>query len=469
MRAEIDGYEMAPLLGGAVDQHLLTLAEIEHIAASREAGGYVVGLRPYRRDRREPYSRIEGGSGDRGADVLRAFFAAQALGAPFGFGFDRIVSEGAADVGSAERNLLWANLSYPVVAGVWAQLEYRGLAADRDSFPSPSRSDWILRLRREFQGGWYTDVVAGTADLKIEPAAGASPEDTAVQQRTARQLTLRAARQAEHWQAYVAMRIWDGDGLPSIAPQASLAVQAGPASLYATGSYADWGDFSTTAGYASLSVALPLGLRALAEIEDGDRGLYGDVLPERYEFSRWTAGAELTLFKEYRLGGRLGEWRVEPSPGLGLPTDTITLPGGQAGVVEAWAWGLLARLFGGRLEAGAYYQEHEAGDFLYWPRWSWRAEGLYHVLALNDQLEVRLSGIGGVRGPMYVPDPSQENVARTTGNLNYWRAEASVRIKDVYLWYNYEFFQAVSGGGDLLNRRLPVARAHFGLKWEFWN
>jgi hypothetical protein len=94
---------------------------------------------------------------------------------------------------------------------------------------------------------------------------------------------------------------------------------------------------------------------------------------------------------------------------------------------------------------------------------------LYHVLALNDQLEVRLSGIGGVRGPMYVPDPSQENVARTTGNLNYWRAEASVRIKDVYLWYNYEFFQAVSGGGDLLNRRLPVARAHFGLKWEFWN
>jgi hypothetical protein len=181
-------------------------------------------------------------------------------------------------------------------------------------------------------------------------------------------------------------------------------------------------------------------------------------------------GAELTVLGDYNLGGRVGRWRVERSVGVGPPVDSISLPGGTVGVAEAWLTGPVSRLFGGRLELGARFRTHEEGLFLYWPKWDWRFEGEYRVLALNDQLQVWLKGIGGVRGPMYVPDESLgPGAARNSSNLNYLRGEAVVRIKDMFIYYNYEYFDALGDPRDVENVRLRTARYHFGLKWEFWN
>ncbi len=487
-RYDIDGYEIAPLLGGGVDLHLIPLVELQEARMVRMPGGYHAIGHAYRRDRREPYSRVEAGTGDRNTALLRGFFSSRLFGAPFGFGVDRVSTNGV--VGPADRTFVWFDFAVPLPMGIWGEVEYRGTRVGRDAFDNISRTDWILRLRRAFSKGWYADVVAGQGKVEREPlepetlrtASGIlwlsgylfpMVQETQVLPTTdARQVAVRAARNGDLWSAYVALRAWNGETVPRFTPEASLELALGPASIFATGQYADWGDFQVAGGYASLNLDLPLNTRVLAEIEEGDRGIYAEVPRKRYEYGRWTVGGEIAFFGKYRLGGRAGKWRVEPSLALGPPVDSLALvPGGRVGVVEGWAAGPIGRIFTGTLEVGGRYRQREDGFFLYWPKWEWRAEGEYRLLALADQLQVWLKAIGGVRGPMFVSDPSLgPGGARTTDNFNFFRGEAVIRIMDLYIYYNYEYFESVGGEPrDLLLVPLPKNRYHFGVKWEFWN
>ncbi|UCC48322.1 MAG: hypothetical protein JSV41_12790 [Gemmatimonadota bacterium] len=473
LRYDVDGYEIAPLAGGPLDLHLISLVEQQRLMLAREPGGYHLFSESYRNDRREPYSKIEAGTGYRGVDVLRGLLSSSLAGGLIGFGFDRIVTDGLPELGSSVRDVLWANYARELLWGVWGQVEYRNTTSDRDSFPAPKRTDWILRLRRPLGEGWHADLVAGSSTLE-QPAAFPIPDVPvdSPQKFTARQLALRGARTAERWRAQVTLRAWDGDGVPKLEPAATLELRAGPASLYASGRYAHWGDFGGAAVYGALSLDLPLGLRTFAEVEDGERGLFGGVPVERQFFTRWTAGAEATLLK-WRVGARGGRWRVDPSPALGLPADSAeSLRGGTVSVVDAWASGPILEIFGGQLEAGGRVFVREAGPFLYWPKESWQAEGRYHLLGKGGQLEIWVTGVGGVRGALLVPDESLgPGAASPTGDLSWFRAEAVVRVLDVHIYYNYEIFNAaeLSGRGDLPGILLPLARYHFGVKWEFWN
>jgi hypothetical protein len=472
LRYDIDGFEVAPLTGGPLDLHLIPLVEDQQIRMIREPGGYRAAAHTYRRDRPEPYSRIEGGSGDQGTNLLRAFLSTGAFGLPFGFGFDQIDTQGNPETGSMRRQFLWASVAGELPGHLWGQVEYRNTNAGRDSFPNPRRIDWIFRLRRPFGDGWHTDLVAGTSTVEKEPLPEPGPDTTEVPtlKATARQVALRGARTSEHWNAYVSLRAWDGENVPIFTPEATVEVELGPASVYLNGSYAKWEDFTAAGLYGALQFDLPLGVQLFAEGEEGDRGLFGGEPIKRQQYTRWTAGLEVPIWG-VSVGGRAGRWRVTPSAALGPPVDSINfLPGGTVGVVEAWVSGPILTLFGGTVEAGARLQAHEAGEFLYWPENDWRMEGLYHLLALQDQLEVWLKGIYAVRGPMRIAatDPGQ-GVTLRTPNLYWGIAELVVRVKDVHIYFNYEYFDAPLGAEDLPGRGFPETRTHFGLKWEFWN
>ncbi len=473
LQVDLDGYRWVPLAGGPLDLHLLSLVELQRVQLNREPGGYRVSATSYRNERRDPYSRIEAGTGDADTNLLRAFLSSRIARAAIGFGYDRVDTRGRAELGEAERDVVWASLAHPLPWDLWGQLEYRSSSSARQAFPSQDRSDLILRVRRDFGDGWHADLVAGAASFKQDSvrtpntrAAIPAPEPNV----SAKQLALRAARVSERWRAQLALRGWDGEGVPRFAPEAALELQVGPASLYASGRYAYWKDFHSAAGYAGLNLQLPLGLRLLAEVEEGDRGLFGRLPRRRLSFTRWTAGAELRLWG-WRVGGRAGRWRADPSPALGPPVDSlIALPGGTAGVLEVWASGPVLKLFGGTLEALGRYQTRDAVRFLYWPEEDWSAGGRYHVLALGEQLEVRLEAIGGIRGAMLVQDLLFDTgLLSSSGQLNWFRAEAVVRVKDVHIFYNYEFFDASPSTADVPGLVLPTARAHFGVKWAFWN
>jgi hypothetical protein len=474
LRFNEDGYEIAPIMGGPLDLRLISLVEQQQIRLIAEPGGYRAYSQTYRNARRQAYSRIDAGTGDRRANVLRAFLSSRVSGALVGFGFDRADTRGSVETGGSQRTVVWGNLSRRLAWGVWGQLEYRGTTVDRDSFPDPKRTDWILRLRRDFGTGWYADLVAGAASLESEPLEGAAPpggEPAPVRKATSRQVALRGARTGERWQTYLSVRFWDGDGVPNLESEGSVELEAGPASLYASGTYAYWGEgLHTGGGYGSLILDLPLRLRLLAEVEEGDRVLFGFAPIRWFEYSRWSLGLEAKLWS-WRLGARGGRWRTTPSPALGQPIDSLaSRPGGTVSVGEAWASGRLFRLFGGTVEVGGRYVTREAGAFLYWPQDGWRIEGLYRLLALSGQLEVLITGMGGIRGPMVVGDRGAgPDALVSTGDLSWWRGEVVLRIKDVHVYYNYEIFDSIGVLGEVPGFPLPRTRFQFGVKWEFWN
>ncbi|UCF19332.1 MAG: hypothetical protein JSU87_15600, partial [Gemmatimonadota bacterium] len=415
---------------------------------------------------------IEAGTGLRQTNLLRAILSSRVGGAVVGLGFDRIDTNGSPELGSFARNFVWLNLAYQLPGQVWGQLEWRNTTSDRESLPTPKRRDWILRLRRTFGDAWYADIIAGSGRQEIDTLASGVADDSLRKPIVgeAHQLAVRAARSAERWRTQLTVRAWDGDDVPQLETEGSLEVEVGPASLYGSGQFAKWEAFTLAAGYGALRLRLPLGVRLFAELEEGDRGLFGARPVAWHEFSRRTAGLELQLWS-WTLMGRAGSWKVLPSPALGVPFDSASgLAGGTVDVAEASARGPLAKLFGGQLSVGGWYRWHEVGPFYYWPQTWWRLEGLYHVLALSDQLEIWLSVLGGVRGSTSVPDlTGGAELGVASGNLNWLRGEAVVRIRDIHIFYNYEYFDLVTGEAGVRDFVLPQVRTHFGVKWEFWN
>lgn len=465
LRVSEDGYEIVPILGGALDLRTEPLAQLESMSLLFEPGGYRLVAENYRNTRSEPYSRIEAGTGDRRTNLLRGFLSSTIGRSLVGFGLDRIDTSGSPELGSTKRTVVWFSLARRLPLGVWGQLEYRNSTTERETFASPKRTDWVLRLRRPFGEGWHADIIAGSGRLKIEPL-----DTTAALSRTVRQIGVRGARTADNWRAYLALRYWDGEDVPPFESEGSFELELGRASFYASGRYAYWEDFHSAAVYTSFAFRLPLGLRALAEAEEGDRGVFGYVPRRRYEFTRWTAGGELKLWS-WVVGARGGRWRSDPSLALGAPIDTVaSLPGGTVSVFEAWANGRLLTILGGALEGGGRYASRGEGDFLYWPSDGWRLDGAYRVNALGDQLDVKLTGMIGVRGPMWVSNVGADaDGSVLTSDLLWWRIEALVRIKDFFIFYNYEYFDSAGPLGDLPGYPLLPGRYHFGVKWEFWN
>jgi hypothetical protein len=470
LRFNQDGYEIVPILGGPLDLNLISLVELQNVRLVAEPGGYRAYSQTYRNDSREPYSRIESGTGDRRTNLLRGILSSRVATALVGFGFDRVDTQGLAETGKSTRTVVWANLSHPLPLGVWGQAEYRGTTTERESFANPKRSDWLFRLRRAFADGWNADIIAGRGTLEREPLDEAGDSDSILVKETASQVAVRAAKTAGRWQTYLSARWWNGENLPIIESEGSLEFEVGSASLYAAGHYGKWDEFHTGGAYGALHLGLPLGLRFLGEAEIGDRALFGVDPRLRMAYDRWSLGLELKL-GSWRAGARAGQVRSEPSPGVGAPIDSLnSLAGGRIGVAEAWAGGTLFKLLGGRLGVGGRYLEREQGAFFYWPLDEWRLEGTYRVLALNDQLEVLATGLGGVRGSMWVTDQEfQPGSVISSGDLNWWHLEIVVRIKDFFIWYNYQYYDSIGVVGDIPGFNLPATRYHFGVKWEFWN
>lgn len=470
----VDGYELVPLgTVGYLDTHLISIAEYDRVDLLRGPGGYRLEADLFRRQRREAYSRVNGGTGDRDTNLIGGIFAARLFGAPMAFGFDRVDSRGSVELGSMERNSIWTQLSYPLPADVWGQIEFRRTVADRDSLIGTDRTDVILRFRRRLGPSWTADVIAGRASVTETPGGTAQLPDSLVEKASfsARQLAVRAGGRGPVWSATFSLRAFDGDGVPDWLNEATLGAKLGPLRVSGTGRHERWSDLTLYSGYGRAGLRLPYGLRLAAEVEDGGRGLVGSSPAIRRQFFTRVSGEIGFRQGLWDLRLKSGRWRVDPSPGLGVPFDSaVSLPGGTVGVLEARGTVPLFRLFGGQLTAGGHYQIREAGAVLYWPKDRWFLEGRYYKRALQDQLEIDLTARGGVRGPMLVTDPALDPaLVSSSADLVWFRAEMVIRVKDVRIFWNIEGFDAAEESFDVPGFNFPTSRSHFGLRWEFWN
>ncbi len=473
LRVMLDGYDYVPMGStGYIDTRLIPLAEFGSLALIREPGGYRIDGRGYRKERPDAYSRVDGGTGDRDANLVRGVLVSELFGAPVGFYFDRVDSRGSDELGSTERNSLMANMALSLPAEIWGQLEVRRTVVRRDSLVAPDRTDWIVRLRRSLGKGWHGDIIAGTASLTETAVETGIPTDTAMEETfDARQVALGLVRDGDAWATRISLRAFGGDGLPNFLNEADVRLGGGSSSLYARGRFEDWDDFTSISGYAALRIGLPFGFGVIAEAEDGDRGLFAANPVAREFFTRVTGGAE---FKSgpWSLRASAGRWRVKPSPGLGAPFDSsLALPGGTVSVFEASVRMPLFRLFKGALTAGGMYRVRESGPFLYWPKDAWSVEGRYFNAVSPGHLEIDLRVIGGFRGSLVIPAPELgEGGAVSSEVMNWFRAELVIRILDMFIFWNFEAFEQVPRPPfDVPGFPLPTSRSHFGLKWEFFN
>ncbi len=474
LQYSIDGYEFVPLGSGYLDTHQLSVVEVEQLDLLREPGGYRLSSRSYRRSRSDAYSRVEGGTGDRSTNIIRAALATEIFGGPWGFGFDRLDTRGSDENGSMERTTIWGKISYPLMAGIWGQFEYRRTVMGRDSLAAPDRTDIVFRFRAPLGSGWSADLIGGRASETITPAGAEDLPDSLVTKPSfaATQLAARVGRESEHWGLSASVRALGGDGVPDFLNEASVRVDLGPLGILGRGRWESWSDFIASSGYAILRLALPARLSASLEAEDGARGLWG-VQPaaSREFFTRVTAGAGFRsgLWDLLVRGGR---WRVDPSTGLGAPFDSAAVVGGgTVTVFEARGRMPLFRLFKGQVSAGGFYQIREAGAFLYWPKDQWYVEGRYHLQPVKGQLDILFTGQGGVRGAMLVQDANAgPGFFFPNEDLNWFRGEVVIRVKDVHIFWDFTGYNSLTGlPSDIPGFPFPTSRSHFGLKWEFWN
>jgi len=191
LRVFLDGWEMRPLSGTALNLDNIPLVDVEEIRVTRGLHEVRVDVQTLRMPDRRPYALIEGGEGDFATRMLRGLFAR-----PLG---GRMMVHAALDVvetqGFRRRedytgNTGLARLSYAFSPDQGVQFEYRrtGIDAERRegnvTYPRESydRGEMLLRGRGRFFGRQTVcaDTAAAAPADSLPPAdSAAAPADSA--------------------------------------------------------------------------------------------------------------------------------------------------------------------------------------------------------------------------------------------------------------------------------------------------
>ena len=500
VRVFLDGVEMPPVDGGAVDLSRVGLGGIGTVRVERRPGELRVELFPLRFSDARPLSLLEVGTGDLNTNLFRGTFAHPfLLGSGLTVSLDRIDTEG--PFGKEPGVSFGAHLRHTLFAGARAGLawELRQRASSRPSdLWAPARVD-----RRELAlHGRYAPapgILAGAfvqrSSLRVEEEGGVMtglPEALPVDEE---RKTAAGVQVSGAWRSlWARIELRRGWGRETASSAQSL---AGGAEWPGIGGASGFVERETRAGvtlsraHARVWTERVLGVSIFGEVDAGRRHVPVAFVPPEAEPDGSedpdppTAPPSVTDRTGYRVGAHLraADWELgvaavrtqaDSLHPIGLPFDRggIVLAGGRRWGLEATARVPLSAILDGLELQGSAQRWDAAAEWRYLPRRIYQLGLRFHDVFLETgNLEVWSDVAVRGRDPMQVPLPG------TTGSpapvsvpfQQSWFARVQVRVVSVRVFVLWENFTVRERNQDYPGRILPPTRALYGIRWTLWD
>ncbi len=501
MRVVVDGRELPPTASGQPDLSRVSLARVERIRLIRRAGEAVLEVSTLDHEGEEAYSRISAGTGQPGADGIRALFTN-------GAGDDFVV-QGALDylnvgAGDAPGNRLdaWARVGWMPLDGRDAGIELiwrsegveRSLGERSETF---DRQDLFLHARATLSEGLQADLWAGRSSrdprpdfFPEEPPGDTVPSDTlpadtlpsdslpsAPAVYEAEQLSGSLAYRGEELFLAGTFTSWGGRGQPEITGDLRGALRLGSVVAEASVEATSWPEVSTSGWSVGLAYRPDWweGGKLRAEAATGSRSAprpgrtVGDSAVQDYEalsvgadvslgpYRVSTTAARRTMSRQLRFDGFFD--RDRRATGELSVTDFEARVRGP--LVPGGGFGDHVRVRG----FGRYSRGGEGGLPFYVPNVLVRGEGILRHTFFDENLEVRLVGRAVHRGAMNSVRPGEvEPVTLPPGTS--FRSEVVIRIDTFRIWWRTDNVRG--GRADFGSLPAPGLRNVFGIRWEFF-
>jgi hypothetical protein len=474
LSVSMDGRELTTLDAGQVDLTRIALAGVESVRVRRRADGWIAEVTTLRREKREAYSRITGGTGDPGLSRLRLLFG-NGLGRNFNLGTGIDLLDTGGETPSSDFNF-WGRVEWlPTGGDTGLELHWVTESMERTVYSDEelNRTELFARGRGNLGEHLQVEAFAGTSGLSLE---GESV-------RTVANGGFRLSGESNDGWFRSSFRLWDDPSYPVVDADLEGGYRAlSWLSLNAGGRIGSWNDFGTSELRAGLAAQVrPLRLTLTADGATGTRGVSYPTLGRADSVSFDLAAGGLALqLGPFTLSGRGEYQKLSRQLPFGAVFDREQEPRGEVelGLAEAGVQGPLIPL-GLVLENVSpialrgffrYANVLSGEDPLYVPESVARAELFWHDSFFEEELEVSATfGLNYRDAMLTAPSPAAGGTLPVeVPSYGFIDWNLMIRILGVRIYWRYENLTA-SSGEDLPGLAFPVRRSVFGVKWEFLN
>ena len=479
-----DGREVPTMDGGQPDLTRFPIAALQSVRIVRGISGWRIELSSMSREKRDAYSRIEGGTGDPGLSRLRLVFDN---------GFGRTVRVAAsADLVDAAGEFPSSDFDFfgllewtPGDPRSGIAFTYESESLDREVYAPVNlrRTEIFLRGRYPFGDRIQLQMFGGSTGWKLEEETATPDSALADRSILSGGATLRGGW--ERVGAAVTLSAWDSDVHPNLQLDADVGGRLlGPLNAEVGGRFASWREFDVSELRGGLSVDLPLHLTLRAGAATGTRGVSYPTVgqADSLGFTLWNGRLEFSLpsFSLYGLAERQELDRQLPfrssfdryqEPIEGPAVVNALEVGGSLPILPL-SW-LIKDSDPLRLGGFFRYQSFEdAAQLMYVPQYLARGTLGFDDEFFDGNLGVRLAlgvkhrGNMGVPAAAAVTEPSTALVGVPAYTFLDWNM--AIRILSVVVYYRYDNITGFSAN-DFVGLSYPGTRSVFGVKWTFLN
>ena len=484
LTVRVNGREVTTMDGGQPDLTRFPLAYLQRVRLVRAGAGWVVELTTLAREKRDAYSRIEGGTGDPGLSRLRLVFD-NGLGRSFRVAASADLVDATSDHSSNDFDFFGVLEWVPGEGQSGLAFSYESESLDRDVYSPVSlrRTELFLRGQVELGSSLRLDAFGGQTGWKHEE--GESVAETEPDERSVVSGGVTLTGDWGRFWSRAALAAWMSDYHPDLQIDGDVGGKViGPLSVDAGLRFAAWNYFDALEVRGGLAIDLPLDLTLRALGATGTRGvsyptvervdsLGFDQITGRLDFER----PSLSLYGlvEHQNLDRQLPFRSEFDRYQTATEDPVKITSFEVGgdiplIPLSW---LLNDVSPIRLGGFWRYQSVEAPlDAMYTPNYLIRGTLGFDDEFFDGNLGVNL-GLGlKYRGTMGSPsiDAATEESSVLVAIPDYMFLDwnMAIRILSVIVYYRYDNINGIAAY-DLPELQFPNTRSIFGVKWTFLN
>jgi hypothetical protein len=480
----MDGREVPAMDGGQPDLTRFSIANLQLVRVVRTPAGWRIELSSLSRQKRDAYSRIEGGTGDPGLSRLRLVF-------DNGFGRNVRIAASAdlvdvsGDFPSSDFDFSGLVEWTPGDERSGLTFSYQSESMDREVYEPVNlrRTEMFLQGRFPFGDAVQLQMFGGWTGWTLEEEQALADSVDADRSVLSGGATLRGG-----WKGIAggfSLSAWDSEYHPDLQLDADVGGRLiGPLGAEVGARYASWDGFDAAELRGGVSLELPLHFTLRAGASTGSRGVgYPTAMQvDSIGFTQYGGRLEFNVpaVSLYGLVERQDLDRQLPfrssfdrfqEPIEAAPVLTAFEVGGSLPIIPL-AW-LIRDAEPIRLEGFWRYQTFAAESSLFYvPQNMLRGRLGFDDEFFDGNLGVRMGFGVKHRGSMGVPtaaavtEPSSELIGAPEYTYLDWNM--AIRVLSVVVYYRYDNITGI-GASDFVDLPFPNTRSVFGVKWTFLN